>query len=90
MAGLIGGSIGFGLPIILRLELALLGFILCSAIIMLDAFFFISSILRLLLLFFLLANNSFPSSINSIGEIFAYISIIYIDVLFSFIHHAIV
>ena len=30
MAGLIGGSIGFGLPIILRLELALLGFILCS------------------------------------------------------------
>ena len=27
---LIGGSIGFGLPIILRLELALLGFILCS------------------------------------------------------------
>ena len=38
---------------------------------LLDAFFFISSILRLLLLFFLLANNSFPSSINHIGEIFA-------------------
>ena len=30
MSGLIGGSIGFGLPIILRLELALPGFILCS------------------------------------------------------------
>ena len=27
MSGLIGGSIGFGLPIILRLELALPGFI---------------------------------------------------------------
>ena len=30
MSGLIGGSIGFGLPIILRLELALPGFIPCS------------------------------------------------------------
>ena len=30
MSGLIGGSIGFGLSIILRLELALPGFILCS------------------------------------------------------------
>ena len=50
---------------------------------LLDAFFFISPILRLLLLFFLLANNSFPSSINSIGEIFAYLAIISIDVLFS-------
>ena len=29
MSGLIGGSIGFGLSIILRLELALPGFILC-------------------------------------------------------------
>ena len=29
MSGLIGGSIGFGLPIILRLELALPGFIPC-------------------------------------------------------------
>ena len=50
---------------------------------LLDAFFFISSILRLLLSFFLLANNSFPSSINHIGEIFALLSIISIDVLFS-------
>ncbi len=50
---------------------------------LLDAFFFISSILRLLLLFFLLANNSFPGSINYIGEIFALVSIISIDVLFS-------
>ena len=48
-----------------------------------DAFFFISSILRLLLSFFLLANNSFPSSINHIGEIFSLLSIISIDVLFS-------
>jgi len=48
-----------------------------------DAFFFISSILRVLLLFFLLANNSFPGSINFIGEIFALLSIISIDVLFS-------
>ena len=32
MSGLIGGSIGFGLPIILRLELALPGFILCSSL----------------------------------------------------------
>ena len=30
MPGLIGGPIGFGLPIILRLELALPGFIPCS------------------------------------------------------------
>ena len=29
MSGLIGGSIGFGLSIILRLELALPGFIAC-------------------------------------------------------------
>ena len=50
---------------------------------LLDAFFFISSILRLLLSFFLLANNSFPSSINHIGEIFALLSIISIDILFS-------
>jgi NADH:ubiquinone oxidoreductase subunit 4 (subunit M) len=49
---------------------------------LLDAFFFISSILRLLLSFYLLANNSFPSSINSIGEIFALLSLISIDVLF--------
>ena len=32
MSGLIGGSIGFGLSIILRLELALPGFILCSSL----------------------------------------------------------
>ena len=32
MSGLIGGSIGFGLSIILRLELSLPGFILCSSI----------------------------------------------------------
>lgn len=50
---------------------------------LLDGFFFISSILRLLLSFFLPANNSFPSSINHIGEIFALLSIISIDVLFS-------
>ena len=42
-----------------------------------------ASILRLLLSFFLLANNSFPSSINHIGEIFALLSIISIDVLFT-------
>jgi hypothetical protein len=50
---------------------------------LLDSLFFISSILRLLLSFFLLANNSFPGSINHIGEIFALLSIISIDVLFS-------
>jgi len=32
ITGLIGGSIGFGLSIILRLELALPGFILCSSL----------------------------------------------------------
>ena len=32
MSGLIGGSIGFGLSILLRLELALPGFILCSSL----------------------------------------------------------
>ena len=32
MSGLIGGSIGFGLSIILRLELALPGFIPCSSL----------------------------------------------------------
>ena len=48
---------------------------------MLDAFFFISSTLRLLLSLFLPANNSFPSSINHIGEIFALLPIISIDVL---------
>jgi heme/copper-type cytochrome/quinol oxidase subunit 1 len=32
ISGLIGGSIGFGLSIILRLELALPGFILCSSL----------------------------------------------------------
>jgi cytochrome c oxidase subunit 1 len=32
MSGLIGGSIGFGLSIILRLELVLPGFILCSSL----------------------------------------------------------
>ncbi|MCP4062960.1 MAG: hypothetical protein GY740_06770 [Gammaproteobacteria bacterium] len=32
ITGLIGGSIGFGLPIIIRLELALPGFILCSSL----------------------------------------------------------
>ena len=32
MSGLIGGSIGFGLSIILRLELALPGFIICSSL----------------------------------------------------------
>jgi len=32
MSGLIGGSIGFGLSIILRLELALPGFYFCSSI----------------------------------------------------------
>ncbi len=31
MSGLIGGSIGFGLSIILRLELALPGFLPCSS-----------------------------------------------------------
>ena len=50
---------------------------------LLDAFFFYNSILRLLLLSFLLANNSFPSSINHIAEIFALLSFISIDVLFS-------
>ena len=50
---------------------------------LLDSLFFISSILRLLLLFFLLANNSFPGSINFIGEILALLSIISIDSLFS-------
>ena len=50
---------------------------------LLDAFGFISSILRLLLLFFLLSNNSFPSSINPIAEIVAFLSYISIDVLFS-------
>jgi len=48
---------------------------------LLDAFFFISSTLRLLLSLFLPANNSFPSSINHIGEIFALLPIISIDVL---------
>jgi len=52
---------------------------------LLDGFFFISSILRLILLFFLLANNSFPGSINYIGEVFALVSIISIDVLFTII-----
>ena len=32
MSGLIGGSIGFGLPIIMRLELALPGFIACPSL----------------------------------------------------------
>ncbi len=32
MSGLIGGSIGFGLPIIMRLELALPGYIICSSL----------------------------------------------------------
>ena len=32
MSGLIGGSIGSGLSVILRLELALPGFILCSSL----------------------------------------------------------
>jgi cytochrome c oxidase subunit 1 len=32
MLGIIGGSIGFGLSIILRLELVLPGFILCSSL----------------------------------------------------------
>ena len=49
---------------------------------LLDSLFFISSILRLLLSFFLLANNSFPGSINPIGEIPALLSIISIDALF--------
>ena len=48
---------------------------------LLDAFFFISSILRLLLSFLLLANNSFPGSINHIGEILALLSVISIDAL---------
>nr|YP_010729733.1 Nad4 [Neorotalia gaimardi]WEF49973.1 Nad4 [Neorotalia gaimardi] len=50
---------------------------------LIDSLFFISSILRLLLSFFLLSNNSFPSSINHIGEIFALLSFISIDLLFS-------
>jgi len=50
---------------------------------LIDSLFFISSILRLLLSFFLLSNNSFPSSINYIGEIFALLSFISIDLLFS-------
>jgi len=32
MSGLIGGSIGFGLPLIMRLELALPGYIICSSL----------------------------------------------------------
>ena len=32
MAGLIGGSFGFGLSIIIRLELALPGFLICSSL----------------------------------------------------------
>ena len=52
---------------------------------LLDASFSVSSILRLLLLFFLLANNSFPSPINYIGEIFALLAIISIDVLFTLV-----
>jgi len=50
---------------------------------LLDAVFFMSSISRLLLSFLLLASNSFPSSINYVGEIFTLISIISIDVLFT-------
>ena len=50
---------------------------------LLDAYFSLSSILRLLLLFFILANNSFPSSLNYIGELFALIAIISIHVLFT-------
>ena len=54
------------------------------------AFFFISSILRLLSLFFLLSNNSFPGSINYIGELLALLPIISIDVLFTlfFLFHS--
>ena len=43
---------------------------------LLDAVFFMSSISRLLLSSLLLASNSFPSSINYVGEIFTLISII--------------
>nr|YP_010729749.1 Nad4 [Calcarina hispida]WEF49989.1 Nad4 [Calcarina hispida] len=50
---------------------------------LIDSLFFISSILRLLLSFFILSNNSFPRSINYIGELFALLSFISIDILIS-------
>ena len=50
---------------------------------LLDALFFMSITLRLLLSFLILASNSFPSSINSVGEILSLLSIISIDILFT-------
>ena len=50
---------------------------------LLDAFFSISSILRLILLFILSSNNSFPSSINYIGEPSVLLAIISIDSIVS-------
>ena len=47
-----------------------------------DSLFFISSTLRFILLFLLLSNNSFPGSINFIGEILIFTSVISIDVIF--------
>ena len=52
---------------------------------LLDTFLSVSSTLRLIILFFILANNSFPCSINYIGEIFVLLAIISIDVLFTLV-----
>lgn len=50
---------------------------------LLDAFFSLSSSLRLILLFFLLANNSFPRSINFVGELLLFVAVVNVSVLFT-------
>jgi len=51
---------------------------------LIDSLFFISSSLHFIFLLFILSNNSFPGSINYIGELYAFISIISINVFFIF------